>query len=84
MLSLLDFNKFYYVDWDVNGLVIGAIPSQEGKPIASFIEKLNEGKIKYYVYDQEFYPLFKHRISVDIIFYLRNLCYIVTTKNFGI
>jgi len=40
------------VDWVVNGLVIGAVPSQEGKPIASFSEKLNEAKTKYYVYDQ--------------------------------
>jgi len=68
----------------VSGLVIGAVPSKEGKHITFHSENLNEAKIKYYVYDQEFYPLFKYRRSVDIIFYLINLWYIVTTKHFYI
>jgi hypothetical protein len=40
------------VDCDVNGLAIGAVLSQEGKPISFVSVKLNETKRKYYVYDQ--------------------------------
>ena len=53
---LPNFNKVFQVDFDASGSAIGAILSQEGKPIAYFSEKLNDAK-KYYVYDQEFYAI---------------------------
>jgi hypothetical protein len=36
---------------------IGAVLSQEGKPIAFFSEKLNESRRKYSTYDKEFYAI---------------------------
>ena len=31
--------------------------NQEGRPVAYFTENLSDAKIKYYVYDQEFYAI---------------------------
>ena len=57
ILALSDFNKVFQVECDASGSVIRAIWSQEGKPIALFIKKLNASKRKYFVYDQEFYAI---------------------------
>ena len=56
-MSLPNFNKIFQVECDESGNAIGAILSQEGKPISFFSEKLNDAKMKYYVYDQEFYAI---------------------------
>jgi len=52
VLELPDFKKVFQVDCDANGVAIGVVLSQEGKPIAFFSEKLNTTKKKYFVYDQ--------------------------------
>ena len=51
VLALLDFNKEFQADFDASGTTIGAILSQEGRPVAYISEKLNDAKRKYSIYD---------------------------------
>jgi len=55
ILRLPNFNKLFQVRYDVSGTTIGAVLSQEDKPVVSFREKLNESRHKYSSYDKEFY-----------------------------
>ena len=54
---LLDFNRPFQVRCDASGIAIGAVLSQDDRPIAYFSEKLNDAKHKYSSYDQEFYAI---------------------------
>jgi hypothetical protein len=51
ILSLPYFNKVFQVDFYAIRTTIGAVLSQEGRPISFFSEKFNEARKKYYVYN---------------------------------
>jgi hypothetical protein len=57
ILVLSDFKKTFQVKCDASGFAIGAVLSQEDRSIAYFSEKLNEEKVKYSMYDKEFYAI---------------------------
>ena len=59
ILTLPNFNKVFQVDYDASDTTIGALMSQEGRLVAYFSEKLNNAKIKYSIYDKEFYAIVK-------------------------
>jgi hypothetical protein len=51
------FSKTFQVRCDASGFAIGAVLSQDNKPITYFSEKLNDAKLKYSTYDKEFYAV---------------------------
>lgn len=57
VLAFLDFWKLFEVKWNASVMAIGAILSEEERPIAYFNENLNDAKKKYWSYDKKFYAI---------------------------
>ena len=52
ILVLLDFSKMFHVRCDASDFTIGAVLSQDDRPVTYFSEKLNEEKVKYSTHDK--------------------------------
>jgi hypothetical protein len=57
ILVLPDFHKTFQVKCDASGYGVGGVLSQDDRPVAYYSEKMDDAKLKYSMYDKEFYAI---------------------------
>nr|GEZ19088.1 transposon Ty3-I Gag-Pol polyprotein [Tanacetum cinerariifolium] len=78
VLSLLNFDKVFELECDACETGIGAVLSQEGRPVAFYSEKLNEARQKWSTYEQE---LHLNKIHTWWASFLEKFNYVIKHKS---
>jgi hypothetical protein len=87
VLVLPYFSKTFQVRCDASGFAVGAVLSQDNRPISYFSVKLNKTKMKYSVYDKYFYAVIQalnkwrqYLVLKEFVLYNNNHALQFTTK----
>ncbi|KAG8498980.1 hypothetical protein CXB51_005372 [Gossypium anomalum] len=85
LLALPDFSKTFEIECDASGIGIGAVLTQDGRPVAYFSEKLNGAVLNYSVYDKEILEAHQgqhklNRCHAKWVEYLESFPYVIKYK----